>query len=96
MLVDITTRVKRLSTVSQSSIEGCQLVYIHSSARAPSASLLQTNLPILWVTEEGAGGEIRFVIKEQRIKFAINLKKARDKGIKISSRLLKLAVSVEQ
>lgn len=44
----------------------------------------------------GTGGMIHFFIKDKKLRFSVNLVKAREGGITISSRILKLAEQVVQ
>lgn len=77
------------------STQGCALVYIDTST--PSSALLVNTLleqGILVITERKDGGVIEFVRVGDRLGFVVDLTRARKAGLKLSSDLLKLAVSV--
>lgn len=77
------------------SIAGCTLVYI--GARALSAELAVSKWleqGVLVITEWDDGGVIEFVRIEDRLRFIVDLTLARKAGLKLSSDLLNLAVSV--
>ena len=59
------------------------------------------NSPVLTVTDEvdnftKLGGIINLLVAEDKIRFEISLNNARRSGLKISSQLLKLAITVEE
>jgi len=76
----------------------CHLAYVDASAHAAARSLLVAwaDQPVLTVGEGEefleAGGIIGFVMVEQTVRFAINQKAARRAGLRVSSRVLALAV----
>lgn len=79
---------------------GCPLVYIAPSAW-PQLKQMMAALPRQGVlTVSGApdfnqhGGVIRFVERNNRVRFAINLQAAHNAELRISSRLLQLAIEV--
>ncbi|MDH3444645.1 MAG: YfiR family protein, partial [Deltaproteobacteria bacterium] len=80
----------------------CQIVFVSVSEESRYAQIIEAmkTLPILTVGEESnfirAGGMISFVIEDNRIRFEINLSPAEKAGIKISSKLLKLAKIVHE
>ena len=76
---------------------GCHILYIAGSSAQPVAQALAEvrGTPVLTVTDSaGAKGIINFVIAENRVRFEIDLQRAADMGLAISSKLLSLAVSV--
>ena len=81
-------------------LSGCQLIYIAPSAW-PQLEQTMARLPQKGVlTVSGApsfnqqGGVVRFVERDNRVRFAINLQAAQAAGLRISSRLLQLAIEV--
>lgn len=75
-------------------IDGCRVVYV-SGLNVRKFLPSTGNLPILTISDEkdfiDAGGMIGLVTEGRRIRFDINLGRARDVGLQISSRLLQLA-----
>ncbi|RNE91753.1 YfiR family protein [Marichromatium sp. AB32] len=82
------------------SLESCHIVYVADSERPFLAAVLRSlaGRPVLTVSEipefVAAGGMVRFVRVERRLRFEINAASARAAGLGISSQLLKLAVDV--
>ncbi len=77
---------------------GCQLLFIHDPERAASARLLTAveGRPVLSIGDtpgfaRGAGGIVNLVRQGRKLRFNVNLARARAAGLRISSRLLKLA-----
>jgi hypothetical protein len=73
----------------------------HGSARElRSASAEFANRPVLVVTEEeeglSAGAVINFLVVEGRVRFEVSLPAAERRGLKLSSRLLSVALRVEK
>jgi hypothetical protein len=89
--------VRRVSTLSE---EGtCHVLFIGSGDRAVvSAALLAVRgKPVLTVTDGAPSGEdgiVNFVLRDDRVRFEIDLEEAARNGIAISSKLLSLAVDV--
>ncbi len=87
--------VRRLRSVQ--GLEGCQVVFIGAEETARSATLLRTsrNMAVLTVgeTQEFAqqGGIVNFFLEDNKVRIEINVDGADRSGLKISSRLLKLA-----
>jgi hypothetical protein len=79
----------------------CQIAFFSGaeSARTELGTAIRA-LPILTVGEDDATSEssgiINFVIEERKVRFDINLDAAERAGIKISSKLLKLAKRVHE
>jgi hypothetical protein len=79
---------------------GCQVVFLPQSERGHQDEILSSveGASILTVGEDDGfltgGGIIRFVLEENRVRFEINLAAAEANGLKLSSRLLRLARSV--
>jgi hypothetical protein len=82
-------------------LSSCQVLFISSSEKARFNSLLAKlkGCPVLTVSEvEGfaqSGGMINFVIEGKKLRFQINPKQAALAGLKVSSKLLRLALVVE-
>lgn len=87
---------------SGQSCTDCDLIFI---SRGTDPDLVEQVLqqsvdrPVLTIGESDTfardGGVINFIRKNDRLQFEINTRTARDKGFKLSSRLLKLANIVE-
>ncbi len=82
------------------SATGCQIVFLTGSHAQPVEQMLRAlrGQAVLTVTDEqpGAGGSvIRFVLRSGRVRFVINRTAASQVGLTISSKLLDLAVAVE-
>lgn len=88
--------VRRLATVSGPS--GCQILYIAGSKRQSIASVLQAvrGAPSLTVTDgpETPGSIVQFVVKQDRVRFTIDVAAASRNGLTISAKLLSLALAV--
>lgn len=83
------------------SIDGCSVIYFRDPEPKPPEFLQRIrSRGILTVGETpdffSHGGIIRFVIKENKVRFEINNRRAEEEAIRISADLLKLALSVEQ
>lgn len=77
----------------------CQILFISPSKKDDFANILKglQNSSVLTVSETDefikAGGMINFVIQDNKVRFQINDDAAKKAGLKISSKLLTLAVS---
>lgn len=75
----------------------CQIMFVGSLEKAKLVDLLSEvrQTPTLTVSDvpgfTESGGMIQFFIEGQHIRFSINLQAASDAGLKISSKLLKIA-----
>lgn len=99
----IGSRVFHVRPLSQAQeIQGCQILFLsRDEARRQSAMLKSLRcLPVLTVGETSnflaEGGMIRFHTEDNKIRFDINLGSADLSHLKISSRLLLLATSVNR
>jgi len=102
-LTERTVRKRRVVVRQISRIEelgDSRILFISTSERGQLAhilGLLQAQ-PVLTVSDirqfTGAGGMISLVTLEDRVRFAINLKAARQADLRLSAHLLKLATSV--
>jgi hypothetical protein len=88
--------VRRLATVSGPS--GCQILYIAGSKRQSIAAVLQAvqGSPSLTITDgpETPGSIVQFVVKQDRVRFTIDVAAAARNGLTISAKLLSLALAV--
>lgn len=90
--------VRALTSVDEAG--DCQLVFISASERGRLHQILAAlrKNHVLTVSDidgfADAGGMINFVTMEDKVRFEINLKEARNAKLRISSQLLKLARDV--
>lgn len=85
-----------ISATTDPTTQGCHILFY------PSSKLLQGTrlggeskyLGILTVSEETGNGIVMFVMKDGKLRFEIDLGKARASGLTISSQMLKLAIAV--
>ncbi len=81
-------------------LKKCQLLFICSSEKENLTEIMSVlkGLPILIVGETetflNAGGIVNFLVEEKKVRFEINLYAAEKAGLKIRSRLLRLAKKV--
>lgn len=91
--------VKRLELSGK---ENIHILFVSTSEKKNAASILSAlrNRPVLTVSDtQGfahSGGMICLIKADRKIRFEINVRAAKLSGLKISSRLLKLARIVEQ
>lgn len=91
--------VRRIKQIPRD--DTCQIVFVGAAeqARTEVGAAIRA-LPILTVGEDDttseSSGIINFIIEEQKVRFDINLDAAERAGIKISSKLLKLAKRVHE
>ncbi len=90
-----------VSSFSEPSLaKGCQVLFIGSAERGRMAQVLQNlrGATILTVGESGefirAGGIIRFVVDEGKVRFEVNLAASERARLKISAKRLSLARNV--
>jgi YfiR/HmsC-like len=92
--------IKHLS--SGDSPDGCAILFISSSENSKLGAILgkTSSSPILTVGESESflqsGGIINFMLKEGKIRLAINLKAAQKANLQISSKLLSVADVVKE
>jgi len=74
----------------------CHILYLGASRGQSSADVLSSvrGRPVLTVSE-GGGAVIRFVVKNNRVRFDVDTAAAAANGVTISSRLLALANAVK-
>ena len=81
---------------------GCSILYISSSESPRLNKILSTlqGAPVLTVSDipdfVQQGGMIQFVLRDGRVRFAVNLAPAQSSGLSMSSELLKVAVEVRR
>ena len=91
-------RVLRFAVVRE--IVPCHILFVGSSERERLPAVFQAIAawPVLAVGESedflAAGGAVAFVVEERKVRFDIRLTAAEKAGLKISSKLLKLARNV--
>jgi hypothetical protein len=91
--------VRRVSTEEE--MRGCHLLFISASERRRMSELLEKvkGAPVLTVGETpdflDQGGSINLIIKDESVRFEINLEPARAARLKLDANLLKVGVSVK-
>ena len=81
-------------------LKTCHLLYIARSEKNRLAQIITAlrGSPVVTVSDmdqfADRGGTIGFIIRDNKIRFEINLDAAEEAGVKISSKLIKLAVTV--
>lgn len=97
---DRVLRIRHLQPPDSTS--DCQILFLgkEENALAPELVAALNNTPILTVGEADgfldAGGMICFLLKENRVRFAVNLEAAESAHLKIGSRLLMLAENLSR
>lgn len=92
--------VKAVASVREAG--DCRILFIGSSATGEVAGVLAAvrGAPVLTVSDTpdftSRGGVIQFVLIDSRVRFRINLGNAEQAGIRLSSQLLRVAVTVER
>jgi hypothetical protein len=98
--------IKRLRSLSElvkpvGNPRECQILYVTASAMSHLSEAIQAvrGLPILTIGEmpgfAKSGGIINLVLEDNRVRFEVNVKAAKDADLNISSRLLALARIVQ-
>lgn len=93
-----TIRVRRLAVAERDA--GCHVLYVGGSDRQPVAQTLDAvrGTPVLTVTDAARGdatGIVHFLVKDRRVRFDIDDESAALNGLKVSSKLFTLALSVK-
>jgi hypothetical protein len=92
--------IKRCETVEEA--KNCHILFVSSSKKTSVPQILNAfkNLAVMTVGDMEdfgrLGGIINFIIVENKVRFEINLDSAQKAGLKISSKLLKLAIIVNE
>ena len=86
---------------SPATASGCHIAFVSGTRTQPTGQLLAAlaRKPVLTVTDASSGGQrgvIHFAIVRNRVRFFIDEVQAAERGLTISSRLLALAVGVNQ
>jgi preprotein translocase subunit Sec61beta len=82
---------------SVSDLDDCQVIFVPAAMDSSLAALFEKlgSKPVLTVGETDAfnpaGGEIRFFLEENRIRFEISPDAVSAAGLKVSAKLMKLA-----
>jgi hypothetical protein len=90
--------VVRIATAAQA--RSCPVLYVGEGDRPPPVDLLHEigEWPVLTISERAgfldAGGIIQLLVDDKRVRFEINAEAARRSGLRVSSRLMRLARSV--
>lgn len=88
--------------VAQDDMTSCHLVFFEQSEDSRTKELLATlkGTAVLTVGESEIfaqeGGIIRFVIHENKVRFTVSLPPAEEAGLKLSAKLLKVALEVKK
>lgn len=91
---------KRISSLREA--VACRILFISSSEAARAREVLAhvEKLPVLTVSDmpgfTGNGGMIQFVLKENKVRFEVNLAAADKAGLSFSSQLLKVATDIRK
>lgn len=93
--------ISLLRTAKLAEPEGCQILFISRSERGRMPEVLRElrDTPVLTVADTGGfldqGGIVNFILESGKVRFEINQEAAERAGIKISSKLLRLATHVK-
>ena len=91
---------KRVSNAADTA--GCRILFISSSEADRVGKILEElhSKPILTVSDIAnfcdRGGMIQFELKEEKVRFAVNMTAAEKAGLTLSSQLVKVATSVRR
>jgi len=91
---------KRVSNAADAT--GCRILFISSSEADRVVKILEElhSKPILTVSDIAnfcdRGGMIQFELKEEKVRFAVNMTAAEKAGLTLSSQLVKVATSVRR
>ena len=83
------------------SAQTCQVIFVPATHAGQTTELLRTlgSAPVLTIGEAEAflrgGGVVRFVIDQGHVRFDVNRRSAEQHGLTLSSRLLRVARSVQ-
>lgn len=90
--------VRRLRRVSRSS--GCRMLYMGEAAEQSASEILRSvrGTPCLTISEDDTDDDsvIQFQVRDNRVRFSVNLDAASRNGLTLSSKLLGLALSVRK
>ena len=97
---DAPIRIIRIARLDE--LKHCQAFFFSQSAQMQLSAMLESlrNAPVLTIADSAnaasMGAMITMHLDQNRVKFEINLRSARDAQLMISSRLLQLATQVHQ
>ncbi len=92
--------IRRISRIED--VEDCQILFVSTSEKKNLSEILSKikDRPILTVAETKnfcqSGGVVNFIIVKGKVRFEINVDAAERSGLKISSKLLKLAKIIKE
>lgn len=95
-----TLNVRKIDNIQEAET-CCQLIFLTASESRRSRGILKhlVDRPILTVSETSGftnnGGIIRIIKKGPKFTFVVNVKNAKQSGLEISSRMLRVAYAVE-
>jgi hypothetical protein len=88
--------IRRLNSLAM--VDDCHLVYIGEDTTTTDILLLVRKLPVLTVSDAAdfieQGGIIQFKLVQSKVRFRINIDAANSAGLRVSSKLLSLAINV--
>jgi hypothetical protein len=93
--------LERIEPQSPDQVRSCGILYVGRPYTERTARFIAVarNLPVLTVGEGPAflqqGGAIGFVLENNRVRFDVNVAAAQRSGLRVSSKLLRVARSVE-
>ncbi len=100
-----TVKERKLTITKSSSIDDineCHILFISTSEKDELSEIFLKikDRPILTVAETGnfcqSGGIVNFIVVKNKVRFEINVDAAKRKGLKISSKLLKLSKIIKE
>jgi len=90
--------VQQLTSSQADLAKACQVLFLGRGADSARSLLAATNgLPVLTVSDRDngtRGGVVEFLIREGRVRFAIDRRLASARGLELSSKLMDVAVTV--
>lgn len=96
----VNTRTLGIERGRRPPFKSCQILFVSKSEKSVPKTLRDLGSGVLTVGEEDSflreGGMIAFVIENRRVRFDINPTAAANAGLKLSSKLLSVARSVEK
>jgi hypothetical protein len=92
--------VSRIGAAQSDQAGNCQILFVGRGPETARSLLAATgNSPVLTVTDRSTGtrgGAIEFLIRDGRVRFAINRSRAEARRLEFSAKLLEVAVEVER
>jgi hypothetical protein len=91
------SEISVVNTRHENELSSCQIIFVPANSSAKTAALIQRfeNQPILIVTEESnmveKGAGISFKIADNKLRFQVNEKAIKAKGMKVSTTLVSLS-----